>query len=154
MADTRTERENTAREAISREKSVRQWVPASMLPDPKPQAGWDFRWVRTSLLGQSDPTNFSGKSREGWEPIRAVDHPELMMEANKAGNVEIGGLILCKAPKELMAQRTAYYATQAKAQMDTVNNTMMRENDPRMPMFKDHKTEVSRNRFGTGNPSI
>jgi hypothetical protein len=124
-----------------------------MLPDPKPQAGWDFRWVRTSLLGQSDPTNFSGKSREGWEPVRAVDHPELMMEANKAGNVEIGGLILCKAPKELMAQRTAYYATQAKAQMDTVNNTMMRENDPRMPMFKDHKTEVSRNRFGTGNSS-
>lgn len=154
MADTRTDREVANRDANTREKSVRQWAPAALLPDPKPQPGWVFRWVRTSILGQNDLTNMSGKMREGWEPVKSEDHPELMLETNKAGNVEIGGLILCKAPKELMDQREAYYAKQTRAQMDSVNNTLMRDNDPRMPLFKEHKSEVSRSRFGTGNSNL
>lgn len=154
MAENRTDREVANRDANTREKSVRQWTPAAILPDPKPQPGWVFRWIRTSILGQNDLTNVSGKMREGWEPVKGEDHPELMLETNKAGNVEIGGLILCKAPKELMDQRDAYYTRQARAQMDSVNNTLMRENDPRMPLFKEHKSEVSRSRFGTGNSNL
>jgi hypothetical protein len=154
MAENRTDREVANRDANTREKSVRQWAPAAILPDPKPQPGWVFRWVRTSILGQNDLTNMSGKLREGWEPVKGEDHPELMLETNKAGNVEIGGLILCKAPKELMDQRDAYYSKQTRAQMDSVNNTLMRENDPRMPLFKEHKSEVSRSRFGTGNSNL
>ena len=154
MAENRTDREVANRDANIREKSVRQWAPAAILPDPKPQPGWVFRWIRTSILGQNDLTNASGKMREGWEPVKSEDHPELMLEANKAGNVEIGGLLLCKAPKELMEQRDAYYARQTKAQMDSVNKTLMRDNDPRMPLFKEHKSEVSRSRFGTGNSNL
>lgn len=149
MADNRTERGLTNRDADTRERKVRQWAPASTLPDPAPQPGYVFRWIRTAILGQADPTNMSGKLREGWEPVRAEDHPEMMLDASKSGNIEIGGLILCKAPKEFMEQRDAYYTKQAKAQMDSVNNTLFRENDPRMPLFKDHKSEVSR--FGSGS---
>jgi hypothetical protein len=63
------------------------------------------------------------------------------------GNIEIGGLLLCKAPKELMDQRDAYYANQAKAQIQSVDNNFMRLNDERMPLFTEKKTTVS---FGKG----
>ena len=36
---------------------------------------------------------------------------------------------------------------QAEAQMNSVDNTYMRENDPRMPMFKERKSTVT---FGKG----
>jgi hypothetical protein len=93
----------------------------------------------------------SGKLREGWEPVRAEDYPELMLESNQAGNIEIGGLVLCKIPSEFMEQRNAYYNTQARAQMESVTNTLFRDNDPRMPLFKEHKTETSRSAFGSGS---
>lgn len=154
MAENRTERNLTNREAETRARTVRQWQPAATLPDPAPQPGYAFRWIRTAILGQPDPTNMSGKLREGWEPVKAEDHPEMMLTPNASGNLEIGGLILCKAPEELMDQRNAYYNKQNRAQMDSVNNTLFRENDPRMPLFKDHKSETSRSAFGSGSSKL
>jgi hypothetical protein len=151
MAETRTERSIATRETETRERKVRQWQPASILPEPNPRPGFDHRWIRISILGQADPTNMSGKLREGWEPVRAEEYPELMAEANKAGNIEIGGLVLCKIPSEFMEQRNAYYNQQARAQMESVNNTLFRNNDPRMPLFKEHQTETSRSAFGSGS---
>ena len=60
----------------------------------------------------------------------------------------IGGLMLCKAPKELVDERNAYFSEQADAQIKSVDNNLMRENDPRMPLFNDRKTKVT---FGKGN---
>jgi hypothetical protein len=154
MAENRTERNLINREVETRERRVRQWQPAATLPSPNPVPGYEFRWVRTAILGQADPTNVSGKMRQGWEPVRAEDHPEMMLEANKSGNIEIGGLLLCKAPLEFMEQRDAYYNKQSRAQMDSVNNTLFRENDPRMPLFKDHKSETSRSGFGSGSSKL
>jgi hypothetical protein len=154
MAENRTERSLSSRDADTRERKVRQWQPASMLPDPTPQPGYSYRWVRTSILGEADPTNMAGKLREGWEPVRAADHPELMLDANKSGNVEIGGLVLCKIPSEFMDQREAFYTKQTRSQLDAVNNRLMQENDPRMPLFKEHKSEVSRGSFGTGSVKL
>lgn len=154
MAETRTERNLINRETETRARTVRQWQPAATLPDPAPQPGYAFRWIRTAILGQPDPTNMSGKLREGWEPVKAEDHPEMMLTPNASGNLEIGGLILCKAPEELMDQRNAYYNKQNRAQMDSVNNTLFRENDPRMPLFKDHKSETSRSAFGSGSSKL
>ena len=62
-------------------------------------------------------------------------------------NVVIGGLLLCKAPKELVEERSDYYNSQTKSQMDSVDNNFMRENDPRMPLFNDRRSKVT---FGTG----
>lgn len=144
MAETRTERSIATRETESRERKVRQWQPASILPEPNPRPGFDHRWIRISILDKADPTNFSGKLREGWEPVIAEEYPELMTEANKAGNIEIGGLVLCKIPSEFMQQRNAYYNKQSRAQMQSVENTLFKNNDPRMPLFKEHQTETSR----------
>jgi len=148
MADSRLDRELEKRESTQRKTA---WTPPQVLPAPKEQPGWVFRWIRTSLMGTADPTNTSAKFREGWEPCRAEDHPELMLQADPnsrfKGNVEIGGLLLCKAPEEMMKQRDDYYLKQASSQMDAVDNSFMRTNDARMPLFNEKRSTTS---FGRG----
>ena len=150
MADNRLTRELENRENTQRKKA---WTPPQTLPTPEAQAGWVFRWIRTSMMGQADPMNTSARMREGWEPVRAEDHPELKLYADPRStfkdNIEVGGLLLCKAPREMAEQRNEYYGKQATAQMDAVNNNFMKERDARsnMDLFADRKTEVS---FGKG----
>lgn len=148
MADARTNRD-----LVSREKSMRAvYVPPSTLPAPDPQPGVAFRWIATAIMGQADPTNVSKKMRDGWEPVKASDHPELMLQGNKDGNVEVGGLMLCRAPAEMMAARDEYYQRQAEAQVDSVDNNFMRNSDPRMPLFSERESRTSKGRgFGSGS---
>jgi len=148
MADNRLPRELENRESVARKKA---WTPPQTLPSPNPEKGWVFRWIRTSMMGQADPTNSSAKFREGWEPVKAEDHPELMYQADPntryKGNVEIGGLLLCKAPEEMAQQRDSYYRNVTQSQMEAVDNNFMRASDERMPLFSERKSAVS---FGKG----
>jgi hypothetical protein len=136
--DNRRPRGFEARESTERAKS---WAPPSLLPTPTEQPGWRFRWIRTSLLGAADPKNVSSRFREGWEPVKLVDHPELKLSGNVNGNdgdnVEIGGLTLCKIPEEMVVQRNAYYSNVNRQQMDSVEQSYMRENDRRMAKFSE-----------------
>jgi len=146
------ESNRTPRDLASREKTARAvYVPASNLPDPTPEPGYTFRWVATHVLGQEDRTNVSRKFRDGWVPVKAVDHPELMLDGNKEGNVEVGGLMLCKMAAERADSISDYYNNQAQKQMESVDNSFMRNNDPRMPLFADRKSTVSRTGFGSGS---
>jgi len=145
MSETREPRELESRDNTAREQ---QWTPPNLLPDPIPQPGWAFRWIRTSMVGQSDATNVSMRFREGWEPVKREDHPELedMPDHNSQfpGCVEIGGQLLCKAPQEVADSRQRHYEGVAAQQMESVDQSYMRENDPRMPMLRpDRKTRVS-----------
>ena len=130
----------------TREKSERKvtWQRPSALPDPTPQEGVEFRWIRTSALGQSDMTNVSSKFREGWEPVKLEDHPELKImsdvDSKFKGNVEVGGLLLCKNSTENMDARRDYQQNQASSQMQAVDNSYMKESDPRMPVLKPEKS--------------
>ena len=97
--------------------------------------------------------NISSKLREGWEPVKASEHPEIQLmnigeKARFPDSIEIGGLILCKTPKEFVDQRNGYYQKQTDSQMQSVDNNFMRENDPRMPLFKERRSEV---KFGRGS---
>ena len=151
MAET-IDRSN--RDSKSRDKSARTvYVPPSNLPDPTPDPDYTFRWVATHVLGQPLANNVSLQMRDGYEPVKAVDHPELALFGNNAsGNVEIGGLMLCKAPKERVEARDEYYKKQAQNQMDSVDNHFMRNNDPRMTLFADRKSSTSRGTgFGSGS---
>ena len=154
MSDDRTPREPRGVDTRESEASASSWEPASMLPDPDPQDGWVFRWIRTSMQGNLDNTNVSKRFREGWEPVRAEDHPELQIMSDhnsdwsNKGGIEVGGLLLCKAPEETVDKRRKYYAKHAESQMQAVDNAYMRENDPRMPVLApDRKTRVA---FGGG----
>ena len=147
------EQNRTNRDLVSREKSARAvYMPPSALPDPTPEPGYVYRWIATHVMGEAQHTNVSTKMREGWEPVKAVDHPELMLQGNeKTGNVEIGGLMLCKMSKEQAAARDEYYRKQADAQMASVDNNFLRNNDPRMPLFADRKSSSTRGGFGSGS---
>ena len=144
----------TPRDLVSRETNARAvYVPPTSLPDPTPEPGVLFRWIATHVLGQPDPTNVSRKMREGWEPVKAEDHPEMHLFGNeKTGNVEIGGLMLCKMSIEKAQARDDYYNAQAQNQMDSVDNHFMRNSDPRMPLFSDRKSTNTRGGgFGSGS---
>jgi hypothetical protein len=144
---SRIDRELETRE---RETRIRAYTPPQQLPDPIPQAGYSFRWVRTAMMGQSDARNVSMSRREGYEPVKVEDHPEMEMaldDSSKAsGNVEIGGLMLCKIPTEILEGRQAYYERLNQQQINSVDNNFMRENDSRMPLFTEKRSEVSFNR--------
>mgnify|MGYP001400638941 FL=1 len=148
MAENRIDRELQAREKTVRKKS---WQRPETLPSPTPEDGYSYRWIRVSTQGNTDATNVSSKMREGWEPVKAADHPEITLVTIEnerfADNVVIGGLLLCKAPVELVQERNEYYDTQSKSQMNAVDNNFMRENDPRMPLFNERKSKVT---FGNG----
>jgi hypothetical protein len=138
----------------TREASTRpaKWMPPQLLPDPTPEAGYAFRWIRVSTLNAADPINISSKLREGWEPVKASDHPEIRLfgstpDARFPDAVLVGGLLLCKTPAEFIEQRNAFYGQQAESQMQSVDNSFMRESDPRMPLFKERSSKVT---FGKG----
>lgn len=147
--NTRQNRENETREVTFQRQA--QWAPAALLPEIKKEAGWAYRWIRTSMVGQADATNVSSKMREGWEPVKLSEHPELKLFSDSntriADSVEVGGLMLCKTPEEFVTQRTAYFNNQVQSQTDAVDNSFMKENDARMPLFKDKRTTTS---FGKG----
>ena len=143
MANTRT-----PRELETREHEIRaEYKPPSVLPDPIPDPYYKFRWISTHVFGQPIPSHVSLQIREGWEPVKAADHPELKLSANEKGEVQMGGLLLCKMPKEKVEARNEYYQRQAEGWMQSVDNNLMRQSDPRMPLFNERKSATS---FGRG----
>jgi len=148
MSENRNSREADTRETSARPKS---WAPPSILPEVNHEEGYAYRYVRVSTVGIPDVNNVSSKFREGWEPVKASDHPEAFTMADPNSRfkdgIETGGLLLCKMPKEFAEQRDTYYQNKTEAEMQAVDNNFMRENDPRMPLFKDKKSQVT---FGKG----
>ena len=152
MSEERTPREEYNRKTTQRKKS---WSPPNVLPDPEPEEGWVFRWVRTSMIGSPDNTNVSSKFREGWEVVKAESQPSLKILSDedsrwgKEGAIEVGGLLLCKAPAEMVKERNKYYEDMADQQMTGIDSNYLRENDPRMPMLKPERQ--SRVTFGSNS---
>jgi hypothetical protein len=148
MSQNRLQREMESRTTQERPK---QWQQAELLPEPDKEPGYVYRWVRTATLNTADPRNLSGKLREGWEPVQVEEQPKfkLLIDPNSrfSGNIEIGGLLLCKCPSELMVQRNEFFARQARNQEEAVDNNLMRQSDPRMPLFNERKSSTS---FGKG----
>ena len=148
MADNRLDRELETREKTARKTA---WKRPEVLPSPNQEEGYVYRWIRISTRGNVDAMNVSSKLREGWTAVKASDHPEITLVTIEndrfKDNVVIGGLMLCKAPIELAKDRNDHYAQQTASQMNAVDNNLMRENDPRMPLFNDRKSKVT---FGKG----
>jgi len=147
--NNRLKREMESRELQERPK---QWQEASLLPEPDKEPGFAYRWVRVSTLNMNDPRNLSGKLREGWEPVSVEEQPTMKLLADPnsrfVGNIEIGGLLLCKTPVEFVQQRDAKFREKSEAQTLSVDNNFMRQSDSRMPLFAEKKSTTS---FGRGS---
>ena len=145
MAENRKPREIESREISERPK---QWMPPELLPEPDKQPGYSYRWIRVSTLNTADPRNLSAKLREGWEPVALEEQPKFQLLVDPASrfkdNIEIGGLLLCKTPTEFVQQRNEFYSKQTQAQTEAVDNNLMRQSDPRMPLFNERKSTISR----------
>jgi hypothetical protein len=147
----KTPRAVETREATTRSK---QWTPPSTLPTPDPSDGFRYRWIRTATLGASDAPNVSNKFRQGWVPVKKEDHPEITVMADRNSdfpeNIEIGGLILCKIPEEVADQRNDYYENAARQQLESVDQSLMRESNASMPILKpERKSRVEFGRHGS-----
>ena len=151
VADNRVSAERAPRETRAEAERPKVWQPASTLPEPDKEAGYAYRWIRVASVGQNDPRNISSKLREGWEPVSIKEQPQFQMlvdpDSRFKDNIEVAGLLLCKAPEELMRQRKEFFANKNQAQMDSVDNNFMRENDARMPLFREKRSTTS---FGKG----
>ena len=151
---TNTVNKNAPRELETRAVTERpkQWQAPELLPEPDKQAGYSYRWIRVSTLNNADPRNLSSKLREGWEAVKIEEQPQFSLlvdpQSRFKDNVEIGGLLLCKTPTEFVQQRNAHYDNLTKSQTEAVDNNLMRQSDPRMPLFQERKSSTS---FGKGN---
>ena len=151
---TEAKQNRTDRGLESRATTYRpsSWQAPEALPMPDERPGWKHRYVRLSTMGVADPSNISSKLREGYEPCRADDYPELMMHAavdgRFKGGIEIGGLLLCRIPAEFMEQRSQHFANLNTSQMESVDNNFLRESNPKMPLFSEKKSNVT---FGSGS---
>jgi len=147
MADSnRTTRDNQTRAKTQRRKP---WAPPSKLAMPDAPAGYKHRWIRTHLRGEDDKTNMHSRIREGWEPVRADEYPDAgdmfptIEEGKNAGVIGVGGLMLARIPEETVAERTEYYRDQTRNQMKAVDENLMREQHPSMPIHNDRQSRVT-----------
>ena len=152
--EDKTKSARTPRAAESREKTTRAkpWRPPSLLDPPEPATGYVYRWIRESMVGQDDKANMSKRIREGFEPVRAEEHPEFeaptVEDGKHAGVIGVGGLILAKIPVETVEQRRQYYENMSADQINAVDHNLMRESNPVMPIEKPNRqTRVT---FGSG----
>ena len=126
----------------------RRWTPASQLDAPPPKPGQHLRWIRNATLGADDQANMAAREREGYTPVLASDYPDWRGPKAADGTFSQGGLTLCKIDAEIAEDRTRYYEEATAGQLASVNNTMMREQDARMPTL----TNTSRSSVERGRP--
>ena len=143
MAD-RKPRENATRDTETRRKP---WAPPSRLDAPEPPAGYVHRWVRTAMRGEEDKMNVNTKLREGWEPVRKDEYPDYetatIDEGRFEGVIGQGGLMLCRIPVETAQERSAYYGNRTREQMAAVDQDLMKEQHPSMPISNNRQSRVS-----------
>jgi hypothetical protein len=141
--------DRTPRAAETRDKNERRkpWAPPSRLDAPEPPAGYVHRWIRVAMRGEEDKINVHQKLREGWEPVRADEYPDFQAptidEGRYAGVIGNGGLMLCRIPEETAQERSAYYGNRTREQMQAVDQDLMKDQHPSMPITKDRRSRVS-----------
>ena len=142
----RDNRETKTREASQAKRKIREFSD-EVLPNPNPHPDYDFHYVRTAVGGVDDARNVMKKRSMGYEPCKKEDHPEIPTWGNPNGNeVEIGGLMLHKVPKDVIQAKKEFVAKRTSDQTEAVDANLYRQNDPRMPMFSDKRSTTTRGR--------
>jgi hypothetical protein len=142
--------ENRAsRASQTREKEARKkvWTPPSSLDAPPAPTGFRHRWVRIESMGFQDTKNVAGRLRSGYELVRADQYPDsdypVIEDGKYAGVIGVGGLVLTRVPEEIAESRAQYYAERGIEQDKAVDNDLMKEQHPSMPINVDRQTRVT-----------
>ena len=147
MATTnRISRETTSRANTSRRKP---WQPPAKLDAPPAPDGYEHRWIRTAIRGEDDKSNVFSRMREGWEPVKAEEYGDVaakypvIEEGKNKGIIGVGGLMLARIPTETVQERTEYFRDQTRNQLKAVDENLMREQHPSMPISVDRQSRVT-----------
>lgn len=141
--------DKTPRTADTREKAARRkpWAPPSSLDAPPAPEGFVHRWIRASVMGYDDKKNLSARVREGFELVRADEYPDFeaptIQDGRHAGVIGVGGLVLARFPAETREERNAYYGKRTQDQLKAVDNDLMREQHPSMPISNERQSRVT-----------
>ena len=147
--NTETKTVKTSRVSQTRVKAERPkvWTPPSSLDAPPAPDGYRHRWIRAESMGFDDTKNMSGKLRSGWELVRADEYPDsdfpTLDEGRYAGVIGVGGLVLARIPEELAKQREAYFNQMTQDRNDALENDVLKEQHPSMPINQDRQTRVT-----------
>jgi len=140
----RTSHASQTRDKVKRPTT---WTPPSSLDAPPAPDGYRHRWIRAESMGFDDTKNMSGKVRSGWELVRADSYPgtdyPTIKEGKYAGMIGVGGLVLARIPEEVAKAREDYFSRQTKDKDEAVNNDLMKEQHPSMPINQDRQTRVT-----------
>jgi hypothetical protein len=136
-----------ASQTRAKDKRPQTWTPPSSLDAPPAPDGFKHRWIRAETMGFQDTKNMSAKLRSGWELVRADEYPETdypTVEGGKyAGVIGVGGLLLARIPEEIVEARKAYYAKQTQDRNEALENDLMKEQHPSMPINSERQTRVT-----------
>ena len=142
--DKRTSRASQTREKTAQKKV---WTPPSSLDAPPAPAGFTHRWIRAETLGFHDTKNVAGRIRSGYELVRSDEYPDSDYPQEEDGKykgvIGVGGLVLARVPEEIAKQRSDYYKKQAQENVEAVDNDLMKEQHPSMPINIDRQTRVT-----------
>tara|TARA_R110000744_G_scaffold82215_1_gene161516 strand:+ start:487 stop:957 length:471 start_codon:yes stop_codon:yes gene_type:complete len=150
MEDNNETIKKTSRKAETREKVARKrgWVPPSNLDAPEPPEGFHHRWVRSEFRGESDEKNVMGRLRSGYEFVRNDEYPDRLdlpsvSDGKYKGVIGVGGLLLMRCPVEVKEDRDAYFKRLTDEQTASVENDLMKEEHPSMPIQQGRQSRVT-----------
>ena len=138
-----------SRASQTRAKEARKkvWTPPSSLDAPPAPAGFRHRWLRSESMGFNDTKNIAGRLRSGYELVRADEYPDhdfpTIDDGKYKGVIGVGGLVLARVPEEIAKQRNEYYARQHEDKVKAVDNDLMKEQHPDMPINIERQSRVT-----------
>ena len=125
----------------------RGWVPPSSLEAPEPPEGFHHRWVRAEFRGEQDEKNILGRLRSGYEFVNISEYPgradlPSILEGKYKGVIGVGGLLLMRCPIEVKEDRDKYFESLTDDQKTSIENDLMKEEHPSMPISKERQSRV------------
>jgi len=98
-------------------------------------------------MGFDDTKNMAGKLRSGYELVRADEYPETdypaINDGKYKGVIGVGGLLLARISIELVKSREEYFNKLTKAKDEAIDNDLLKEQHPGMPIDVDRQTRVT-----------
>ena len=144
-----TDKIKTSRASQTRVKTAKKtvWTPPSSLDAPPAPDGFHHRWIRAETMGFDDTKNMAGKLRSGYELVRADEYPETdypaINDGKYKGVIGVGGLLLARISIELVKSREEYFNRLTKAKDEAIDNDLLKEQHPGMPIDVDRQTRVT-----------
>jgi hypothetical protein len=91
--------------------------------------GWEYCWIRASLLGKQDEDNMVAQQKEGWTPVPQERHPDMVFSSylgrseHTKSFIYYGGLILCERPKEYGNEKRRILSEENKKLVESMPGT-------------------------------